>query len=321
MEDFSFSDLLLQDSIMEQPSDDYSTSPSNSAVIYTPPSGDDLPIYDSLDLISPEETVSDPDQIASLADRMLNFEENFGDSAGHLLDELAGQNLMLGRAEPGGFYLGAEHQVNALPLVNNAEPSHLEYRNNALQGLSPPQSIENEAIPTILPQARVTKKKTASKDLGLMAIEQAKAVAEKERLIQEANMRKNAVEEGQCFGISTTRSQNGKDMYFLYHVLLADLGTDYINWTPATMYSIDPNQIQGAWPTFTNPLRIPQMSNNIPEAYAIISGNQTHWSSSAQTQYLENGNRTSPQLSLPSTYQFAQRLQTHDEIGGGSNVA
>jgi hypothetical protein len=346
MMDFDVSGLLLQDLIMEQPPDEYSTSPSNSAVINTPPSGDDLSmydlsmydlsmydpsiydpsiydlsIYDSLDPISPEEMVSDPDQISSLADRMLNVEENFADSTGHLLDELAGQNPILRHAEPGGFNLGAEHQVNAFPCVNNAEPSYLGYHNNALRGSPEPQSIENEVIPPILPQVRIAKKKRALKDPVSMAFEQAKAVAEKERLIQEAIMRKEAVEEGQCFGISTTRGQNGKDSYVLRHVFLADLGTESINWTPATVYSMHPNHIQGARPTFTNPLRIPQTSNNNSEVYATISGNQTHWTSSAQTQYLQNGVLTSPQLSLPSTYQFAQRLQTDYEIGQGGNMA
>jgi hypothetical protein len=187
-----------------------------------------------------------------------NFEEAFSDSADHFQDGLTAQGRILPNTESDMLDLDAKCQANPSQTANNVGKS---YPNKpAGERAKPAKSTRSRKSRTrnpasdFLSQRKVPKKRETSKRSRSKPREREIAVADKERLIQEAMAREKAASDERHFGMMrATPSENiGLQYEYVEGVLQVQM--------PAN-----------------NPFLSPQRPANIPEAIAAFDGNRAHW--------------------------------------------
>jgi len=187
-----------------------------------------------------------------------NFEDAFSDPGDPFLVVLTAQDRDLPNAESGMSDLGAKCQANISQAANKVGISYSD--KPAGERAKPTKSTRSRKPRTrnpasdFVPQRKAPKKRETSKRNRSKPHEREIAVADKERLIQEAMAREKLVNDERHSRMArATPSENiGLQYAYVEGVLRVQM--------PAN-----------------NPLLSPQRSTNIPEAMAAFSGNQAHW--------------------------------------------
>lgn len=187
-----------------------------------------------------------------------NFEDAFSDSEDHLQDGLTAQDRVLSNEQSGMLDLGAKCQANPPQAANNVGISYPD--KPAGERVKPTKSTRSRKPRTKNPasdfvsQRKVPKKRETSKRSRSKPHEREIAVADKERLIQEAMAREKAVNDERHSGMA--RAMPSESIGLQYEYVEGVLRVQM----PAN-----------------NPLLSPQRPANIPEAVAAFSGNRAHW--------------------------------------------